>query len=248
VSALVELTDLLVQRERGTVLDIAQLEVRRGEVLAVVGPNGAGKSTLLLVLARLLKPKGGVFQFDGQPVNALDVLAYRRRLALVLQEPLLLDVSVSENLAVGLKFRGVGADAIDRRVEFWLRRLDIAHLRLRPAHKLSGGEAQRVSLGRAFILEPELLLLDEPFGSLDPPTRTRLLEDLKVVIPETSTTTVLITHDLQEAVKFATRLAVLLDGKIQQVGAPEEVFGQPANRQVAEFLGRNENSGSAGPF
>lgn len=238
MSALVELSELLVRRDGQAVLDIAHLEVARGEVLAVVGPNGAGKSTLLLILARLLRAQGGRFRFDGREVHELDALAYRRHLALVLQESLLLDLPVRENLALGLKFRGVKAAEIERRVEFWLMRLGIAHLAARPARRLSGGEAQRVSLGRAFILEPELLLLDEPFGSLDPPTRARLLEDLKSVLPETSTTSVLITHDLQEALKLATRLVVLLDGRVQQVGNPLEVFRHPANQQVAEFLGQ----------
>lgn len=238
MSALLELSDLIVQREGQTVLDIGHLEVMSGEVLAVVGPNGAGKSTLLLVLARLLKPKRGTFHFDGQPVGALDTLSYRRRLALVLQEPLLLDISVRENLALGLKFRGIGSAEIRARVSLWLQRLGIQHLESRPARRLSGGEAQRVSLARAFILEPELLLLDEAFGSLDPPTRARLLEDLKSLLAETGTTSIFITHDLQEAVKLATRLVVMLDGRIQQAGSPQQVFGHPANPSVARFLGQ----------
>ena len=238
MSALVELSNLLVQREGHTVLDIARLEVSHGEVLAVVGPNGAGKSTLLLVLARLLGPQRGTFQFDGQPVGALDTLSYRRRLALVLQEPLLLDATVGENLALGLKFRGAAASEIRERVGIWLKRLGIQHLESRPARKLSGGEAQRVSLARAFILEPELLLLDEPFGALDPPTRLGLLEDLGSLLGETRTTTIFITHDLQEAARLATRLAVMLDGRIQQAGTPAQVFEHPANAGVARFLGR----------
>ena len=113
----------------------------------------------------------------------------------------------------------------------------MAHLADRPARKLSGGESQRVSLARAFVLQPELLLLDEPFTALDAPTRIRLLEDLKSVLGETSMTTIFITHDLQEASKLATRMAVMLNGHIHQTGDPRELFDHPADRQVAEFLG-----------
>jgi tungstate transport system ATP-binding protein len=123
-------------------------------------------------------------------------------------------------------------------VTHWLERLGVAHLSGRPARKLSGGEAQRVSLARAFVLQPDLLLLDEPFTALDAPTRTRLLEDLKSVLNETKMTTIFITHDLQEALKLASRMAVILDGRIEQSGIPQHVFDQPANDRVAAFLGR----------
>ncbi len=119
----------------------------------------------------------------------------------------------------------------------WLERLGLAHLASRPARQLSGGEAQRVSLARAFVLEPDLLLLDEPFTSLDSPTRTRLLDDLKTVLAETSTTSIFITHDLQEALKLASRLAVILDGRLCQAGEPRQVFESPVSPEVAAFLG-----------
>lgn len=235
MTALIEIRDLLVQREKKTVLDIKRLSVEAGEVLAVVGPNGAGKSTLFLTLARLLKVTRGAVHFNGTP--SLNTLEYRRRIALVLQEPLLMDASVKDNAAIGLRFRGLPKTEAARRVGHWLERLGVAHLAERPARKLSGGESQRVSLARAFVLQPELLLLDEPFTALDAPTRLRLLEDLQSVLAETSTTTIFITHDLQEASKLATRMAVMLNGQIRQVGEPREVFAHPVDAQVAEFLG-----------
>jgi ABC-type sugar transport system ATPase subunit len=235
MTALIEIRDLLVQREKKTVLDIEHLSVEAGEVLAIVGPNGAGKSTLFLTLARLLKVARGTIHFDGH--SSLNTLEYRRRIALVLQEPLLMDTSVKDNAAIGLRFRGIPKAEAERRVVHWLERLGVAHLAERPARKLSGGESQRVSLARAFVLQPELLLLDEPFTALDAPTRLRLLEDLQSVLAETSTTTIFITHDLQEASKLATRMAVMLNGRIHQVGEPSEVFAHPADAQVAEFLG-----------
>lgn len=238
MNPLLELRDLQVHREGTKVLEIDHLAVQTGDVLAIVGPNGAGKSTLFLALARLLKTQGGDIIFQGQPLGEHDTLGYRRKIALVLQEALLLDTSVKDNVALGLKFRGLPGQEIDKRVSLWLRRLGIAHLETRPARKLSGGEAQRVSLARAFVLQPELLLLDEPFTSLDSPTRIRLLEDLKSVLDETRTASIFITHDLDEALKLATRLAVILEGRIHQVGPPRDVFAFPANVQVAEFLGR----------
>jgi len=238
MSALLEVRDLRVLRDRRPVLEIERLAVESGEVLAVVGPNGAGKSSLLLAAARLLKPERGEIRFGGQPADAMSDLDYRRRIGLVLQEPLLLDTSVFENVAAGLHFRHLPKEEITRRVGVWLERLGIEALRQRPAARLSGGEAQRVSLARAFALQPQLLLLDEPFSSLDAPTRLRLLDDLHALLAETSTTTVFITHDLKEAGRIARRVAVLLDGRLRQVGAPEQVFSAPADEDVAAFLGK----------
>jgi tungstate transport system ATP-binding protein len=148
----------------------------------------------------------------------------------------LMDMSVYENAAIGLKFRRTSKTQIEERVNHWLERLGVVHLSQRPAHKLSGGEAQRVSLARAFVLQPDLLLLDEPFSSLDAPTRVRLLEDLKSVLAETKMTTIFITHDLQEAFKLATRMVVIVDGRIEQSGIPQDVFDRPINDHVASFL------------
>lgn len=238
MNPLLEIRDLHVERDHQAVLAIEHLEVQPGDVLAIVGPNGAGKSTLFLTLARLLKTQRGEIIFHGRPLEKLDPVTYRRQIALVLQEPLLLDITVRENVALGLRFRGVPVLEIRQRVSLWLRRLGIPHLEGRLARKLSGGEAQRVSLARAFVLHPELLLLDEPFTSLDSPTRARLLDDLKSVLAETSTTSIFITHDLDEALRLATRLAVILDGRIHQIGPPRQVFESPATSKVAEFLGR----------
>jgi tungstate transport system ATP-binding protein len=237
MTTLLEICVLRVVRDRCPVLEIEQLSVESGEVLAILGPNGAGKSSLLLVLARLLKPGVGEIRFDGQPAQSLHDLDYRRRIGLVLHEPLLLDRSVFDNVAAGLRFRHLPKAEVTRRTDLWLERLGIAHLRRRPATKLSSGEAQRVSLARAFAIEPQLLLLDEPFSSLDAPTRTRLLDDLHSLLAETSTTTVFVTHDLKEAARLARRVAVLLDGRLRQIGSPEEVFSTPADSDVAAFLG-----------
>jgi len=234
---ILEIRDLVVKRGGRTVLSVEHLDVQQGEVLAVIGPNGAGKSTLLLTLSRLLPPDQGVITLRGQPFEAESALSYRRRIGLVLQDPLLLDVSVFGNVAMGLRFRNLPRKLVTERVNEWLGRLGVAHLKDRRAHALSGGEAQRVSLARAFALQPELLLLDEPFSALDAPTRTRLLEDFHALLQATSMTTVFITHDLDEALLLGDRVAVLLQGRLRQVGRPQEVFTAPADRDVAAFVG-----------
>ncbi len=229
--------DLQVIRSGQTILQVASLDILQGEVLAVIGPNGAGKSTLLLVLARLLDPDRGQVLFRGSPIESENDLAYRRRIALVLQEPLLMHQSVYDNVASGLKFRGLPRQEVKNRANEWLQRLDISHLHNRSAYRLSGGEAQRASLARAFALQPELLLLDEPFSALDAPTRSRLLQDLHSLLSQTNITTVFITHDLDEALLLGDRVAVLLAGVLRQVGRPQDVFTAPSDGDVATFVG-----------
>ena len=233
---LVEIHDLVVLRGNHPALQLDHLTIQEGEVLAVVGPNGAGKSTLLLALARLLKPQQGEILFHGQRASAEPDTDYRRHVAVVMQDPLLFDTSVFENVASGLKFRSEPKDEIRRRVPLWLERLDVAHLSKRRASQLSGGEAQRVSLARALVLEPELLLLDEPFSALDPPTRSRLLEDLGALLDETATTTVFVTHDLDEAAQLSRRMAVIVGNRLRQVGDSDDVFSTPVDEEVAQFL------------
>ena len=236
MTALVEVRDLEVVRAGRRILVVDELSIRRGETLAIVGPNGAGKSTLLLVLAGLLRPDRGSITFDGVPVVPAGDLAYRRRIGLVFPAPLLLSTSVFGNVAAGLRFRGVGAAETRDRVETWLDRLRIAHLRDRPASQLSSGEAQRASLARALVLEPDLLLLDEPFVALDSTTRAQLLDDFERLRVEAPTTRVLVTHHLHEAVRLGDRLAILLDGRIRQCDEPERVMASPVDADVAALM------------
>jgi len=240
---LVEIRDLLVRRGAQPALQVEHLAIQNGEVLAIVGPNGAGKSTLLLILARLLKVERGDILFNGQKALAESDTIYRRRIALVMQDPLLFDASVFDNVAAGLRFRGISKGEIQRKVPLWLGRLGVGHLSKRRAGQLSGGEAQRVSLARALILEPQLLLLDEPFSALDPPTRSRLLEDLGALLKETATTTVFVTHDLPEAAQLAGRMAVIIGNRLRQVGDPEVVFASPADEEVAGFVNHKAKPG-----
>ncbi len=230
--------DVLVAYGGRAVLDVPALAVAAGEVLAVIGPNGAGKSTLLRVLALLEAPARGTVTFRGVTArSAAERLAFRRRMASVFQDPLLCDTTVAANVRLALAFRGVGRAEAERRVRPWLERLGIAHLAARPARTLSGGEAQRTSLARAFAAEPEALFLDEPFAALDPPSREALLDDLAALLAEARTTTVCVTHDRGEALRLGDRVAVLLEGRLAQLGRPEEVFSAPADEAVARLVG-----------
>lgn len=220
--ALLEIHDLRVLRDRRLVLEIDNLSIEKNTVVALVGPNGAGKSTLLLVLARLLKPERGEILFDGQPIAQINVRDYRRRIGLVMQEPLLLDMPVAQNVALGLRFRGLPRHEIASRVDEWLECLKITHLKDRPAVQLSGGEAQRVALARAFVLQPELLLLDEPFGALDKQTRPELIHDLKSLLPEMHTTTLFSTHEEREVTALAMRKIELADGRVEECNQPKK--------------------------
>jgi tungstate transport system ATP-binding protein len=239
--ALLNLQDILVRYGGANIVEVSSLSIHAGEVLAVMGPNGAGKSTLLRVMGLLERPTEGKICFRGQAVDHRDSLAVRRRMATVFQEPLLLNASVFENAALGLKLRGLDRRSSEQRVMPWLERLAIAHLARRRVRSLSGGEAQRTSLARALALDPELLLLDEPFSSLDPPTREGLLLDLETILRETGVTTVFVTHDRNEAYMFGDRVAVLIGGRLLQVGTTAEVFAQPVSEEVAHFVGVDIN-------
>ena len=236
-AAVVALADVSARYGEVETLRVPALEVREGEVLAVIGPNGSGKSTLLRILAFLDRPAAGEVRFHGRAVDAAHALAERRRIALVFQQPFLADATVAENVALGLRFRGAPPAESEARVARWLGRFNIAPLRDQRARTLSGGEAQRVALARALVLEPELLLLDEPFASLDQPTRETLIPDLAAILRERRVTTVLVTHDRSEAQAFADRVAVLIGGRVRQLDETARVFHAPASEEVARFVG-----------
>jgi tungstate transport system ATP-binding protein len=237
-ATLLQARDLQVLRGGARVLDVPSLDLRAGEVLALMGPNGAGKSTLMLTLAGLLPPSAGLLRFRNTPLaTRTERAAFRRRMTMVFQDPLLFDATVGQNIASGLKLRGVSAAERRPQVETWARRLGLAELLERPAHQLSGGEAQRTALARAFVLQPEILFLDEPFSSLDAQTREGLVEDLGGILAETGTTAVLATHDQGEAARLAHRLAVMKEGRIIQLGGLREVMNHPEDPFVAAFVG-----------
>lgn len=232
-----EINHLHITRGNEFDLVIDHLDLHQGEVLAILGPNGAGKSTLLLAISKLLAPTSGRIAFKGKNFDKISDLEYRRNIALVLQDPLLFDTTVYNNISTGLRFRGFSKSEQSDRIKVWMERLKIDHLQNRHAAQLSSGQAQRVSLARALVLKPDLLLLDEPFSPLDMPTRAALIEELRVLLSEFDTTTVFITHDQEQALSLGDRVAVILDGSLRQVGPPQTVFSSPIDSDVANFLG-----------
>lgn len=207
------------------IFHIEKLALPKGQVTALVGPNGSGKTSLLLTLALLQPATSGTIYFDGAVVNGGSPLGLRRRMALVFQEALLLDTTVHRNLTIPLRIRGASHAEAAARAEKWLIRFEIGHLARRKARQLSGGEAQRASLARAFALEPEILFLDEPFTALDYPTRKALLNDLGQLLKDMNITTLFVTHDYTEIPFLASEVAVLNDGRIVKHGTVREILG-----------------------
>lgn len=229
--------DHIVRRYGGrTVLDVERLTVEPGEVLAIVGPNGAGKSTLFRTLLLLERPDAGTISVEGVVMRPRDPRA-RGRLAGVFQRAVLFTGTVQENVAFGLRAAGIRGAEQSRRSNAALGWLGLEDVASRPVHTLSGGEAQRVALARALVLEPRVLLLDEPTSSVDVTVRRRFRLDLERVARQRAGGVVLITHDAMEAFGLADRIAVMHDGRIAQVGTPDEIMLRPGTPFVAELTG-----------
>jgi tungstate transport system ATP-binding protein len=227
-----------VRYETRQALVPCDVHLRAGEVLALYGPNGAGKSTLLLAVAGLIPLATGEVRFKEQVVGReLELLTYHRRTAAVFQEPLLLRGTVWHNVTLGLRLRGASLAKQGERVQSWMDRLGIKHLRERSVRTLSAGEAQRTSLVRALVLEPEVLFLDEPFAALDTPTRQRLVSELGEILAERRIATLFVTHDLAEAQRLCRRGLVLDEGRVVQEGDLADMIAQPNSPRVAEILG-----------
>ncbi|MGH7505432.1 MAG: ABC transporter ATP-binding protein, partial [Longimicrobiales bacterium] len=227
----------LIRRYGGrTVVDVDALEVRPGEVVAVLGPNGAGKSTLFRLLLLLERPDAGRILLDGRPVAPGDAAA-AKRIAGVFQRPYLFEGTVAANIGYGLQARGVPAAERRLRVDEALDWLEIGALRDEPVHTLSGGESQRVALARALVVQPDLLLLDEPTANLDVSVRRRFREDLERLARRRARSALLITHDPGDAFALADTVAVMQAGRIVQSCAPDRLVLEPATPFIAAFTG-----------
>ncbi len=232
-----------VTRGRREVLELDALDVGVGEVVAVLGPNGAGKSSLLLAAAMLI-PAAGELRIFGELASQRNHVQLRRATATVFQDAALLDMSARANVETALRLHGVPRADRRRIADEWLERLAVADRADARAHQLSGGEAQRVSLARAFAVQPRLLFLDEPFAALDANTRSSLLGDVRALLRGEQTSALLTTHDRAEAELLADRVVVILDGRIAQQGPTAEVFARPATEDVARFFGYSIVSGA----
>jgi tungstate transport system ATP-binding protein len=227
----------MVHGDAGPLLEVDHFAVGPGETLALIGPNGAGKTTLLHIAALLRRPSRGAVTILGQTATPQNAATLRRVLSVVFQDPLLFDLPVLTNAAAGLRFQGRPRVEAETRARIWLERFGLAHVADRQARRLSGGEAARVALARAFATEPVLLLLDEPFSALDAPTRTSVLPSLRQRLYETGTAAILVTHELDEAFAFGGRIAVMDGGRIVACGEPSCLIAHPPSPRAATLLG-----------
>lgn len=226
----------LARSDRAPAIDQLSLRVKDGELLVVIGPSGSGKTTLLRLIAGLEQPSAGTIRIGNQMVNG--VVPRKRNVAMVFQHfALYPHMTVIENLAFALRMRKAPGLQIDTAVRTISNRLGLGDLLHRKPSQLSGGERQRVALGRAIVLTPNLFLLDEPLSNLDLGLRSRSRSMIKEMIRKSAVTAVYVTHDQEEAVFLADRVAVLREGRLQQCAPPTEVFERPANLFVATFFG-----------
>jgi molybdopterin-binding protein len=219
-----------------TVVDVPRIEFPAGATYALLGASGAGKSTLLRLIGMLERPQAGRVLFDGSEMRPSD-LRGRRRIAAVFQKPYLLHGTVGDNVAYGLRLRGVPGPDRASRVTVALQTVGLDGWEGRSALTLSGGEAQRVALARALVLEPALLLLDEPLSYLDPLLKRGLTAEFAEILASRHVTVVYVTHDQDEAAVIADRIGVMRDGCLVTEGTPDEVLGLPSDEWVASFVG-----------
>ncbi len=229
----------LVKRFDGTVaVDGVSLALERGEILALLGPSGSGKTTTLRMLAGFEAPDAGRVVVDGEDVTRTDPVA--RRFGMVFQHYALFPhLDVGGNIGFGLESIGVRGAELERRVTRALELVDLAGFERRRIGQLSGGQQQRVALARALAPEPRVLLLDEPLSNLDPALRERTRREVRELIHRVGITTVLVTHEQDEAFELGDRVAVLQAGRLEQVGTPDELYAAPANLFVGRFIGRS---------
>ncbi|MBP1911028.1 ABC transporter ATP-binding protein [Thermococcus stetteri] len=220
----------------GFTLEIPELEVKSGELMTLLGPSGCGKTTTLRIIAGLEKPDSGRVFFDGTDVTNLE--PGKRNIGIVFQDYALFPhMKVFENVAFGLEMRKLPREEIKRKVEWALELVGLGGFENRYPEQLSGGQQQRVALARALVIEPQVLLLDEPLSNLDAKIRERLRGEIRRIQKELGITTVYVTHDQEEAMAVSDRIAVMNSGRIEQIGTPLELYYHPKTEFVAKFLG-----------
>jgi spermidine/putrescine ABC transporter ATP-binding subunit len=217
-------------------LDDATLSIRRGELMTLLGPSGCGKTTLLSLVAGFLVVDDGEIEIDGKRVN--EIPTYKREIGLMFQNYALFPhMSIADNVGYGLRMRGIAKPDLKRRVTEALSLVRLTGVEDRRPHQLSGGQQQRVALARALVVSPKVLLLDEPFSALDRNLRASMQIEIKEIQRQLGVTTIFVTHDQSEALSMSDRIAVMFEGRIRQVGSPDEIYRRPADRFVASFVG-----------
>src|SRR5712692_6178658 len=221
-----------------TAVDAVDLTVADGELFTLLGPSGCGKTTLLRLLAGFYQPDGGTIRFGDRVVNGLP--PYERRIGMVFQNYALWPhMTVADNICYGLRLRKLPSAAVQARLQEGLRKVNLIGFEARYPGQLSGGQQQRVALARALVLNPDILLLDEPLSNLDAKIRIQVRAEIRRLQQELRITTIYVTHDQEEALSLSDRVAVMRDGRVLQVGAPKELYERPRTRFVADFVGTN---------
>lgn len=232
---MIKIRNLSLEYLKSFNLFVDKLDIAEGQILAVIGPNGAGKTTLLNIIAMFERPKTGDITISGQNIfNGKSKLFFRRKMAFVFSQPYLLNRTVFANVSLPLKLRGMyNTKAVERALELF----KINHLRNNDAFRLSQGEKHRVALARAFVTNPELILLDEPFLSLDQRYKYSLINELRRIIKLTGMTAIFVSQDQSEVLSLADSIAVMKGGRIIQQGSPQDIFTKPVSKEVADFVG-----------
>src|ERR1700687_2248537 len=221
-----------------TAVDAVDLTAADGELFTLLGPSGCGKTTLLRLLAGFYQPDGGTIRFGDRVVNGL--APYERRIGMVFQNYALWPhMTVAENIGYGLRLRRLPREEVAQRLQEGLRKVNLTGFEARYPGQLSGGQQQRVALARALVLNPDILLLDEPLSNLDAKIRVQVRAEIRKLQQELGITTIYVTHDQEEALSLSDRVAVMKDGRVLQVGAPKELYERPRTRFVADFVGTN---------
>ena len=235
---LIRLTDLTMEFDGEKILDSINLYINDQEFLTLLGPSGCGKTTTLRIIGGFLTPTSGDVLFDGQKIN--DVPAYKRQINTVFQRYALFPhLDVYDNVAFGLRIAKLPELEVDRRVCEMLEIVSLKGFENRKVNQLSGGQQQRVAIARALVNQPKVLLLDEPLGALDLRLRKDMQNELKRIQQATGITFVYVTHDQEEALSMSDTVVVMDKGKIQQIGKPEDIYNEPKNAFVADFIGES---------
>ena len=235
---IIELKNISKQYDDNTVLDNLSLNIRKNEFVTLLGPSGCGKTTTLKIIAGFETADSGSIMFKNKDIS--DVPPYKRQLNTVFQKYALFPhMNVYENIAFGLKIKKLSKDEIDKKVKEMLRMVSLSGFEKRSIESLSGGQQQRVAIARALVNEPEVLLLDEPLGALDLKLRKEMQLELKKIQQELGITFIFVTHDQEEALTMSDTIVVMNKGLIQQKGTPEDIYNEPANAFVADFIGES---------
>lgn len=242
METIIELKDIKKTYDQTTVLNHFNLSIEQGEFITIIGTSGSGKTTILKMMNGLIQPTSGLVKVHGQDIQEQDLIQLRRHMGYVIQGSVLFPhLTVKQNIAYVLQLEKKTKN-IDQIVDQWLETVQLdASFKDKYPHTLSGGQQQRVGIARALANQPDILLMDEPFGAVDEITRRQLQDELLKIYQQKKITILFVTHDIQEALKLGTKVLIMDQGQIQQFDTPENIFKNPANEFVKKLVSKNES-------